>query len=104
MIPCWVGFWSLLFLPATPFSLYVSDPWVFERTRRPSKALNLHALVTSTLFTEQHNKNRDTVQCCILGAEFKGHSKEKRTQTLIVLLFKTHFFVVPKIVRGPGPP
>ena len=35
---------------------------------------------------------KDTVRCAALGADVPGHRQHQLTQTLIVRLFKTHFF------------
>ena len=38
-------------------------------------------------------RNKDTVRCDTLGAEVLGHRQQQLTQTLIVRLLKTHFFI-----------
>ena len=61
--------------------------WLFELTRRPSRALD------SKLLPEMQ-RYKDTVSCAALGAEVSGHRQKQLTQTLIVRLLKTHFFYI----------
>ena len=64
---------SLLFLPATPSSLN----WTLNSPRALLPELQRY---------------KDTVRCAALGKEVPEQSQKQLTQTLIVLLLKTHFF------------
>ena len=74
------------------FRSYSSDPLgLFELTRRLSRALDLpHAL------RPKLQRYKDTIRCGALSAEISGHRQQQLTQTLIVLLLKTHFFTFLK--------
>ena len=91
--------YSLPFLPATPSSPSRTLEGLIELTRHPTRALNLAAYVASEL-----RGYKDTVRCAVLGAEVPDHRQVQLTQTLIVLVLKTHFFSVFQKLGGPGPP
>ena len=73
--------------PATPSSPSRTLEGLFELTRRLSRALDSPRALLPEL-----QRYKDTVRCAALGAEVPGHRQEQLTQTLIVCLFKTHFF------------
>ena len=60
---------------------------LFELTRRPSRALDLHGSLLPEL-----QRYKDTVRFGALGAKVPGLGQQQLTQTLIVRLLKTHFF------------
>ena len=78
---------TILFLLATPSSLSPTLEGLFELTRRPSMALDSPRALLPEL-----QRYKDTVRCGALDAEVPGHCQQQLTQTLIVCLFKTHFF------------
>ena len=81
MTPGWEGYFSLLFLPATPSSPSWTLEGLFELTRRPS-----WALVSPRALLPELQRYKDTVMCAALGAEVPGHRQQQLTQTLIVRL------------------
>ena len=87
MTPRRGGYYSLLFLQATPSCPSRTLDGLFELTRRPSRALNLNAYVASEL-----HRNKNTAGCAALGGKVAGHCQEQLTQTLIVRLLKKHLF------------
>ena len=80
--------YALLFLPATPSSLSGTLEGLFELTWRLSRALDLPRPLLPEL-----QRYKDTVRCAALGAKVPGHRRQQLTQTLIVRLLKTHFFI-----------
>merc|ERR1712198_804814 len=80
--------YSLPFLPATPPSPSRTLEGLFELTRRLSRALDSPRALLPEL-----QRYKDTVMCVALGAEVPGHRQQQLTQTLIVRLLKTHFFL-----------
>ena len=73
---------------ATPLSRTLEG--LFELTLCPSRALDS----PRALLLEQQ-RDRDTARCLRTSSglsKVPGHHQEKRTQTLIVHLFKTHLF------------
>ena len=78
----------MLFLSATPSSQVLEG--LFELTRRPSRALDSPRALLPEL-----QRYKDTVRGAVLGAEVPGHCQQQLTQTLIVRLLKTLFYIDP---------
>ena len=60
-------------------------------TLRQGKAISSALNLPRPLLPELQ-RYKDTVRCAELGAEVPGHRQQQLTQTLMVLLLKTHFF------------
>ena len=66
---------------------YFSCPFFSATPSSPSWTLDSPRALLPEL-----QRYKDTVRCGVLGAEVPGHRQQQLTQTLIVRLFKTHFF------------
>ena len=76
------------FLPAIPSSQSQTLEGLFGLTQRPSRALDSpHALLPEL------QRYKDTFRCAALSVEVPGHRPKQASQTLIVRLLKTHFFI-----------
>ena len=64
----------------------VSLEWLFELTRRLTRALHSPHVLLPEL-----QRNKDTIKCAAQGLEVPEQSQKQLTQALIVHLLKMHF-------------
>ena len=82
--------------PTTPSSPSLTVEGLFEKTRRPSMALDLPCALLPEL-----QRSKDTGRC--LGTEVLGQRQDQLTQTDCVFVENKLLFDVPKIGRARAP-
>ena len=95
-VPSFGNHFSGLFVPATPSSLSRTLEGLLELTQCPSRASDLPYVLLREL-----QRSKDTVRCVTLCAKAPRHCQEQLIHTLIVRLFKTHFFLLFQKIEGP---
>ena len=81
-------YFSLPFLQATSLSLSRTLEELFELKFPPLKGLDMPRALLPEL-----QRNKDTISCCVLGAEVPKHHQKQLTQTLIDRLLKTQVLI-----------
>ena len=92
---------SLPFLPATPLSPSLTLEGLFDLTQWAPQGHLTHLVCC---FPNYLQRNKDTMRCVLLDAEFPGHCQITNDKTFFVSFWKMHFSGCSIKMRSPGLP